>query len=80
MCAHSAGGLGFADVAVAVVRQQEAAEPAAADPDLGRLSLGEDSSSASGRDRRGKLLARVAAGAFGVAAQLAKGTWTLSCS
>ena len=68
-------------MAVAVVRQQEAAEPAAADPDLGHLSLGEDapaaSSGAGGSDRRGKLLARVAAGAFGVATQLAKGMLTL---
>lgn len=56
---------------MAVVRQQEAAE--SADPDLGRLSLGEDSGSAGGEGRSGKLLARVAAGAFGVATQLAKG-------
>jgi Uncharacterized conserved protein (DUF2045) len=70
-CVRPAGGLGFADVAVAVVRQQEAAE--SADPDPGRLSLGVDSGSAGGEGRRGKLLARVAAGAFGVATQLAKG-------
>lgn len=60
-----------------MVRQQEAAESSAAQPDLGHRSLDDGSDSGSsgggGGRKKGKLLARVAVGAAGVAAQLAKG-------
>lgn len=71
--AHDAGGQGFADVAVSAVRQQEAAEPTPATPDLEHLSLADGPDGSDGGRKKGKLLARVAAGAAGVAAQLAKG-------
>ncbi len=66
--------MGFADVAVSVVRQPDADAAAAAESDMGHLTL--DGPRSGGGDcgrPKGRLLARVAAGAAGAALQAAKG-------